>query len=305
MDAAEIITGLLYEHDCVIIPGIGALVAGYRPAEINFARKAIYPPSKSLVFNTNLRHDDGLLASGLARDMDAGYDEAKQKVEKLAGEIRSALDAGEKYTLEGLGYFYTDNRRSILFRPEPGPNLMLDSYGLSFVSYRGDIRPLRYNKHRIHPEGRSGDQGPGPLRKWAYVAAAGVLVVALSTMFWRVPAGDTPMNSTSVDFLSAENAVRPGTAEESTAIPEGNETAGYDATGLKIYHVIVGSYADFANARKQMLLMRGAGYAARVLFTGGEGYRVSVFSSTDKPASEIQLNRVKSDMEVKAWMYTD
>ena len=305
MDVAKIITGLLYEHDCVVIPGIGALVAGYRPAEINRARKAIYPPSKSLVFNRNLRHDDGLLTTGMAGELKTGYDQAKQFVEKLAGEITSALDAGGKYPLEGLGYFYTDNRQSILFHPELSENLMLDSYGLSFVTYRADIRPLRYGKKRVLPEGTAGDGGRRPLRKWAYVAAAGVLAAAFSTLVWPGSTGGGMMNSTSVTPMSGEATVNAPGGNEDPAGPERSGNAGYNAGGLKFYHVIVGSYADFANARQHLVRMREAGYAARILFTGDKGYRVSVFSSADMEESENQLRQVQSALDTKAWLYGD
>ncbi len=62
------ISDLLYCYDCVIIPDFGGFVANYRSAEIDKKRNILYPPSKGIIFNKNLVHNDGLLANKIAKD---------------------------------------------------------------------------------------------------------------------------------------------------------------------------------------------------------------------------------------------
>ena len=53
---------LLYDHDCVIIPGLGGFIANFEPARIIRKQHTIMPPSKKIAFNGKLKNNDGLLA---------------------------------------------------------------------------------------------------------------------------------------------------------------------------------------------------------------------------------------------------
>jgi hypothetical protein len=55
------IIDLLFEHDCVIIPGFGGFVAQYSSASFEEISQSFVPPSKSILFNKNLINNDGLL----------------------------------------------------------------------------------------------------------------------------------------------------------------------------------------------------------------------------------------------------
>ena len=55
------INELLYIHDCVIIPGFGGFVGNHISAKLNKASKTLTPPSKQILFNENLKTNDGLL----------------------------------------------------------------------------------------------------------------------------------------------------------------------------------------------------------------------------------------------------
>ena len=41
---------LLYDHDCVIVPGFGGLVANYRPAKLNERRRGAFELDSRLEF---------------------------------------------------------------------------------------------------------------------------------------------------------------------------------------------------------------------------------------------------------------
>jgi len=125
MNLAENILELLYEHDCVIIPDVGALVADYQPAEINYGRKTIYPPGKSLLFNRELKYNDGLLVDSIARRQQIDYEEAKKALDKHVAEVKADIFTGKKYSLDGIGYLYSDTKKLIQFQPELSVNLML------------------------------------------------------------------------------------------------------------------------------------------------------------------------------------
>jgi len=307
MKLAENILELLYEHDCVIIPDIGALVADYQPAEINYASKAIYPPAKSLIFNRDLRYNDGLLTAYLARKEQTDYGEAQKAIDKLSREIRSALFSGRKYSLGDLGYFYTDSKQLIQFQPELNINLMLESYGLSFVRYQNEVSPMPSGKIRIRHDATEGSANRVVIRKWVYAAvAASLMTAALFIAFQSGNLNNRMVNNSSVIPFKKDSieAVKEETAIQATntdsqlliAVPVKEES---------LYHIVVGSYEDFANAREQIRRIRSGGYEARLLFTGSNKYRVSVFSSADRQESENMLMAVRSELNDKAWLYSE
>jgi len=121
---------LLPEHETVIIPGFGAFVSNYKPAEIDKESDEIKPPSKMVTFNQKIRNNDGLLITTIAEKEGISHFEALQKIETDRENMLYQLDKGEKVTLEKIGEFQYDDQHNIQFNPFEGENLLLDAYGL-------------------------------------------------------------------------------------------------------------------------------------------------------------------------------
>lgn len=75
---------LLRSHDCVTVPGFGAFVAAAAHASHDAASSKISPPSRTVMFNPELTHNDGLLASSVARRDGLSYERA---MERIADEV--------------------------------------------------------------------------------------------------------------------------------------------------------------------------------------------------------------------------
>ena len=65
MKLAKHIHDLLLENETVIIPGFGAFISTYKPAEIG--ENEIKPPSKEISFTRQIRNNDGMLVTAIAR----------------------------------------------------------------------------------------------------------------------------------------------------------------------------------------------------------------------------------------------
>ncbi len=50
------ISELLFLHDCVIVPEFGGFVGNRKPAQLNKTTGGLTPPSKQVLFNTNLKN---------------------------------------------------------------------------------------------------------------------------------------------------------------------------------------------------------------------------------------------------------
>ncbi len=121
---------LLPEHDTVIIPGFGAFVTHYKPAEHDEDSAEINPPSKTVEFNSKIKNNDGLLVGTIAEKEGISHFEALQKIEKERDNMFYKLDKGETITLAKIGTFSYDNNHEIQFEATESGNLLLDAYGL-------------------------------------------------------------------------------------------------------------------------------------------------------------------------------
>lgn len=134
IQVADYISELLFEHDCVIIPGLGGFIANYQEASIDHGQGDILPPSKSLSFNPDLQINDGLLINHITRKEHISYAEARNAVEQYAKFCKKTLDSGEILALPSVGKLYKDIEHKLRFIPD-STNFLMDSFGLPKVQF--------------------------------------------------------------------------------------------------------------------------------------------------------------------------
>jgi nucleoid DNA-binding protein len=125
------IQDLLHDHDCVIIPDFGGLIAQYAPAKIHPVKHTFTPPSKKIAFNEKLKHNDGLLISNLSQHLKVTSDQAQQMVAQFVGSLQSDLAKNQRCELKGIGIFRYNAERKIEFEYlEAEDNYQSHSFGL-------------------------------------------------------------------------------------------------------------------------------------------------------------------------------
>lgn len=134
MKLSNCIHELLLENEIVIIPGFGAFVSHYKPAEIHPETDEIKPPSKGLSFNQKIRNNDGLLVGYIAEKEGISHFDALKRIEKDRENIIYQLDKGEKITFDNIGVLFRNKNNEIEFESFQQKNLLLDSFGLEETS---------------------------------------------------------------------------------------------------------------------------------------------------------------------------
>ena len=132
----EHIEYLLTSHDCVVIPGWGALVAQYTDSHYNSTRGHIERPRRELGFNASVDHNDGLLAQSLVRREGITYDAATRFISQSVSAFRQQLSLGNEVSLGRLGYFHSADGHRIEFTPFNHVQSNDSYYGLRNVSFR-------------------------------------------------------------------------------------------------------------------------------------------------------------------------
>ena len=139
MNIGNYIHELLLENEMVIIPGFGAFISSYKPAEINQETGELKPPSKEISFNQQIRNNDGLLVGRVAECEIVSHFDALKKIEKERENIIYHLDKGERVFLEETGELFNNEKNEIQFEPVQNENLLLDSFGLETVSIEESV----------------------------------------------------------------------------------------------------------------------------------------------------------------------
>jgi hypothetical protein len=316
MDIGKHIKELLLLHDCVILPELGGFVANYKPAVFDPGRSTASPPSKHILFNPSLIHNDGLLYANLSAVSGHGYKDVENLAQKYVQEIRDRIRQGGKFEIKGLGYFYLDPEKQIRFTGDPGQNFLLESYGLPFLQYREFDRaphPETYRVLHTEPDPQARQKRT---RRWIYAAAAACLLSAMIL----IPARNGYFNRAGMDlpardsFLKEQPREAPvqvsGTVGQPAGLAAGTGISTIAEPGMlqalpgSEFDIVVGSFHDFGNARLLRNRLVEQGYRARILSSGQGFWRVSAGTYSIREEAADNLTDVRGEFKT-AWILSD
>lgn len=176
MELINYIECLLRDNDCVIVPGFGAFICQNVASSI--CDGVLLPPSRSVVFNAALTHNDGLVANAFMKQTGCGYNAAVAKVEGDVKTIKESLVANHSFDFGKIGSFHYSDAGCVVFAPSAvglsGVNL--SNYGLQPVRIQNVVKSEEKAPRRRFSEIRM-----NALRMAASVAAIIVLVLTLTT----------------------------------------------------------------------------------------------------------------------------
>jgi CCDC81-like prokaryotic HU domain 1/CCDC81-like prokaryotic HU domain 2/SPOR domain len=145
MHLADHIRPLLRDHDCVIIPDFGGLVADVSPARAQPGRQALSPPTKLVAFNQALTRNDGLLVDALSQHLGLSIAQAREAVRAAVAGLRQELDETNRTELPGIGIFRRAAGRGLSFEYTGTDNLLAAAFGLPELA----ARPVRLADARV------------------------------------------------------------------------------------------------------------------------------------------------------------
>jgi hypothetical protein len=125
----NLLPGMFLDYDCVIIPGLGGFVCNGRSAWYDEENEEMVPPSREVIFNPNLIHNDGLLAQEMMRAGDVSYSEAMKQVEDEAASMIWLLKEGKPVEIYRVGRLYSGDDGVIRFLPDDELVRVLRSFG--------------------------------------------------------------------------------------------------------------------------------------------------------------------------------
>lgn len=150
------ISELLYTNDYVVVPGFGGFVSRPQLSHYSLNKEVLFPPAKTIVFNIQLKQNDGVLANWLKEKVNCDFILATKHIEEFSSHCKMLLDTKRRLEFEKLGLFYVDFEKNICFEPKADVNFLIDSFGLSSVTLKEldieepvIIKPLIETKDRF------------------------------------------------------------------------------------------------------------------------------------------------------------
>jgi cell division septation protein DedD len=323
-DIEKYIQELLYEHDCVIIPGFGGFIGNYSPAKINPVYNTFYPPCKSLLFNIHLKQNDGLLASRIAQAENIPYEHALDLIRVMLMDWNRELENGQELVIEKVGKIVRESNGLLQFEQDNSVNYLPEAFGLtSLVSPA--IQRQGWQDERKNKQGNV-----AKTLKWAAVMALPIGLAAFLSLSNLDQIRSIQQNYTGLFFSKTVPVVKraaespkiivplkksaqplqkiadqgqtvTSNAKSNVVKPEARETS--SASDTKPYAIIVGAFRFRENADNMVAKLKQEGYDGEIVDITTTGlFRVSTGSYTSRDEAIRQLAAVRSDNYSSAWL---
>ena len=121
---------LLLKHDCVIMPNFGGFVCNPENARIDQVSHIITPPARRVMFNQNLKSNDGLLVQTVAQNNGLTYSDALKAIDDIITEFKNKLELVNQIEIDAFGIFRLNAEANYVFLPNKHNTYLYASFGL-------------------------------------------------------------------------------------------------------------------------------------------------------------------------------
>lgn len=293
-------------HDFVVIPEFGALVMQLETSEFSLSQNVIFPPRKKILFNSLLKHNDGLLISELQKKTGVEFVLAQTMVNQFVHGLNVLLDTKRRADIEDIGFFYKDINGNVFFESTLNPFYLSESFGLYPVS----AIPVEQEKAPYIPAVQDKKKIIRFEPKYLYRAAAVFLVVSLLLIYWWIVPFDFRNNLANIigkkpksnlkiqnteypdikiryDNLNMLNKKNEGTITE-------NKSAKSESKSTSFFSIITGCFKIEQNAIRLLNELNKKGVTASVKWNEQKQlYVVSIGYFDNKPKAIEVLKEMK------------
>jgi len=300
MRLSHYISDLLFQHDCVTIPGFGSFLGNYKSAEYDFKEEKFYPPFKQISFNSQIKNNDGFLAKHISKELNLSYEDSLKKIHQRVIDWNQKLQS-QTIALKNIGELYLNSENKIVFSPSKTVNHLKDSFGLTtvYVSQLADYKSSNADTVKSIPTYFK------PVQKsnlFKTAAIWGCLILGIGSLYYNVN------NSIIEQQIAYEQEVR----NQSKQIVQ---KAVFDLGSLpsiilnvkmeeKQYYVIAGAFRISDNAKKLALNLKEKGYDSKILPLNEKGLNPVSFSGySDRNEAVVNLRLIQKKENKDAWLF--
>ena len=306
------ISELLFLHDCVILPNFGGFVGNPQSAKLNKTTEVLSPPSKQILFNANLKTNDGLLITHISNQEGITQEIAKNEVANYATKIANKLNESKVLRIDKVGLFTLGKEGNIIFLQDSLNNYSLDSFGMKATHNKSVVRETIIEEKVAATIQTIRTQSNNPK---TFLRAAAVIIPLIALSYISITQQDK-INTVYTQMASLNPFENSIIAEPITKVISEVEIEVEAAPIVEIieeevapiiipkttYYIIAGSFSEKKNANKMLAKLKKWDYNTE-LVPGGNLLRVSYNSFTNKADALIALHKIKQENSA-AWLLT-
>ena len=292
------ISELLFLHDCVILPDFGGFVGNPQSAKLNKTTGILSPPSKQILFNSNLKTNDGLLITHISNQEGIAQEIAKQNVITFANENNNKLAASKALRIDKIGLFTLGKEENIIFLQDSANNYSLDAFGMKAANNKTISRVNEVEEKVVSTIQNIRTQNRNPR---AFLRAAAVIIPLVALSYFSISQQDR-INNAYTQMATLNPFATTEIVEEIIETPMAEEVATPITTQQHTFYIIAGAFSKQRNADKMAAKLKKRNYNAEIV-EGGNLMRVSYNSFTNKETAILALKEIKRE-NPSAWLLT-
>jgi len=304
---------LLTQHECVIVPKLGAFIVSSSGKEETNRLETLSPPEILLGFNSEIIHNDGLLANSLAKGEKCSFREANLLIDQYVSDVLQSMNEGKQVHIPWVGSLQLkDNRK--LFQPEKILSCNAFNYGLTDFSLPC-VKDILQEANNISPQKDKEFIWIPVSRK--FITYTGSIAAALLAMF-IIP---TSLNNGHIDpahrqyssFINLSSEAVNGKKEVSKTAMPAPATSLTETTPSEVvnpvkavefhYYIIIASLPDESSAQKTLTLFQSKGFENAAILSVDGRHRIYTNRFEDKTEAEKFLIQFRKDHPAnEAWL---
>ncbi|MFN8415845.1 MAG: SPOR domain-containing protein [Cytophagaceae bacterium] len=334
MNIERYIKELLDNQDCVIIPGWGALLVQTISAEIHPITHKFLPPGKTLGFNSQVKVNDGLLASFIAVEESITFSEAIQSINQWVQMVNNNLKTSKSHAIDQIGRFFMNDSGSVEFVPEMRSFVTSDTFGLPELVFKPiertpkpmeSTRKTQSKKTEDSNKEKEETSGNGAWKVIAFVAPVFILLGAglflmkqnpeiqvagynFDSLFGSETVIQTEENQAIEEVvLNNIDSVNSVVETEDNVMEMNMEQPVSDASLSQVssgnFSIVIGAFKEESNATKLTSSLQAKGYDVVKHDVDSKGfYMVTVGDFDSKESAKEKRKDFVSDLGESIWI---
>ena len=280
---------LLKEYNCVVIPNFGSFICRNISAKFSENHTQLLPPNKEIVFNKNLKENDGVLTKTISDVRNISYTESEKKINSWVKKINKKISKGKSISFQNIGLLRKVDK-NFIFEPNRNSIFLKSSYGLSAVD------SLEVNNTKVIKPSFN-----NPMLKYAAILILFISFSAISINSYFDSVKSFNENSYSVANKEINKKIQRATFNISPTVP---------LVTLPIeknygnFHIIAGSFRFEENSLKMIGLLQKKGFTeARKVSVNQYGLIQVAYNSYDSvEQARAALELLRDSQDENAWL---
>ncbi len=302
------ISALLYRYQCVTVPGFGAFITETVSARYNETSNTFAPPKKTILFNSLLQQNDGLLANHIALEERISFNEAVVLIQEQVALWKANLNTKDVVYLKNIGELSLNSEQKIQFEPVGSTNYLTSSFGLTAVMANALTRDLQPTETKIVE--LPNVTNTKPRLQWMRYAAAVVAAVGLYSSVSTYQEYELYQQKKLAVEKDVQNQIEQKLQQATFVIeaPKVLKEKVAEATQVnKPFHIVAGAFKTEAKAQILTNELKEKGYAnAKYLSKSKHNMRQVVYNSyATQEEAQADLRLIHEKVNKDAWIFIE